>query len=57
LGDRRCGIYSVIGSLIERRRKEKCLIALRWIYGKPGICPAFILYKNLHIRSGAFSPQ
>ena len=30
-------------ALLRGGAKKKCLIALRWIYRKPGIYPAFIL--------------
>ena len=43
LGNRRCSIHIIISSLIKRW-SEKSLIALRWIYRKPGIYPVFILY-------------
>ena len=46
MGDRRGGIHIVISGLVKRWREKKCLIALRWIYRKPGIYPAFIFMEE-----------
>lgn len=47
MGDRRGSFYFVVGSLAEGWRKKECLIALRWIYKKPGIYPVFIFIMEI----------
>ena len=57
LGNRRGSIYIIISSPITRRGK-KSLIALRWIYRKPGFYPAFIFsIKTWMLKWGVFTTE